>query len=361
MSESTTSKPSLIVVVPSLRELEFSRSLADYPAILRFLSRSRHKTSVLQSAEQALLHYFGYAQVAIGELPAGICSLGADTTEEFGQIARADPVYVKAEPDHASIHSAAALQLSAEDAQMLVAGLNSHFNEIGCRFHLGDTWRWHLTGAELGGAEGTTLLAEPLNQVADRNVVSFLDPERHPVEWRRLLTEIQMVLHSLPVNIERMERGLQPVNSLWAWGAHPMPERQTTPEICCYAEDAFARGLCQISGIENLPLSQEPSCGDQQSILLCSRVLETLLLRQVVASPGDFSSDLQMTEAYSESASQNDPGSVQGGLQWLEKNLAWGMSQLLRGRLGDIHLVPCDGEVLKMRRIDLLRFWQRRR
>ena len=258
MSKNDNPRPICSIIVPSLREPEFTRNLADYPAILRFLLRSRHESSSLISAEQASLHYLGYAPVGAKELPAGICCLLGDSGEQMTQVVRADPVFVKAEPDHASIHSAAALQLDKKDAENLVTGLNGHFEETGCRFHLGDSWRWYISGAELSGAEGTTLLAEPLNQVADRNVVSFLDEERQPVEWRRLLTEIQMVLHSLPVNIERMEQGLQPVNSLWAWGGHPVPQRTSEPDLVCYADDAFTRGLSHLSHIENRPLSQSP-------------------------------------------------------------------------------------------------------
>lgn len=356
MSKKDNPKPVLSIIVPALKEPEFTGILADYPAILRFLMRSRHQSSALFSAEQASLHYFGYAPVDAKELPAGMCCLFGDTGEQTVQIARADPVFVKAEPDHASIHSAAALQLERQDAQKLVAGLNSHFEEIGCRFYLGDSWRWYISGAELSGAEGTTLLAEPLSQVADRNVVSFLEQERQPVEWRRLLTEIQMVLHGLPVNTERMERGLQPVNSLWAWGGHPLPQRMSEPELLCYADDAFTRGLSQMSKIENQPLSQTIEYSEQQSTLLCARFLEMLLLQQAVASPGDFSSP----EPVSDDA-VNDLNSLQGGFEWLDKLLASGMKKLARGKFSEIHLVPCDGEVLIMRRIDLLRFWSRKR
>lgn len=41
--------------------------------------------------------------------------------------------------------------------------------------------------------------------------------------WQRLLTEIQMLLHEHPVNVEREQRGEPVVNSLWLWGGGGMP------------------------------------------------------------------------------------------------------------------------------------------
>lgn len=366
MSQSKSNKPSMVVVVPALREVEFTRSLANYPALLRFLMRSRHEASEINCAEQAALHFQGYAQVDAKALPAGLCGFLADNVEQPGSkqsadgrsttVVRADPAYVKAEPDHASIHSAAALRLSQSEAEELVAGLNSHFQaETDYRFHLGDHWRWYITGVE-----GASLQAEPLSQVADRNVVTFLDPQRHPVEWRQLLTEIQMVLHALPVNAERIDRGQQPINSLWVWGGHPLPERLHTPDIDCFADDAFSSGLSQLSGIQNLPLQQSAQAvaGGRQSTLIVARFLEMLLLQQVVASPGDFSSP-DSTD-HTPSLDTDGIDSLEGGFAWLDQLLEQGMKKLIRGKIAEIHLLACDSQLLRLRRIDLLRFWSRK-
>jgi len=39
--------------------------------------------------------------------------------------------------------------------------------------------------------------------------------------WRKLLNEVQMLWHEHPVNTQRLERGLNPINSLWIYGGSP--------------------------------------------------------------------------------------------------------------------------------------------
>lgn len=39
--------------------------------------------------------------------------------------------------------------------------------------------------------------------------------------WRKLLNEVQMLWHEHPVNVQRQERGLSPLNSLWLYGGSP--------------------------------------------------------------------------------------------------------------------------------------------
>ena len=352
MSHSKPAKPTLTVIVPALREAEFTRYLADSSSVLRILMSSQRESVDIHCAEQAVVHYQGYASVNTTEVPAGLCGWQAHgkgaATENY--IACADPAFVKAEPDHASIHSAAALSLSRLEAEHMVAGLNSHFEaDTDYRFHLGEDWRWYLSGLD-----GEALKAEPLSLVADRNVVSFLDPMQQPVEWRQLFNEIQMVLHSLPVNAERMERGLQPINSLWLWGGHPLPQRSSAPELLCFADDAFSRGLSELSSIECFPL-QEAMQKPDQSGLVSARFLEMLLLQQAVELPGAAESSLH-GESVDDAANR-----IKEGFTLLDQLLAWGMKRLARGYLGEIHLLACNGELLRMRRIDLFRFWSRKR
>jgi hypothetical protein len=39
--------------------------------------------------------------------------------------------------------------------------------------------------------------------------------------WRKLLNEVQMVWHTHPVNAQRADHGLEPINSLWLYGGAP--------------------------------------------------------------------------------------------------------------------------------------------
>ncbi len=66
---------------------------------------------------------------------------------------------------------------------------------------------------------------------------------------RRLMTELQMLLHEHPVNEARARRGLPAINALWLWGAgtaSPMSHERRLP--LAFGDHAFLRGIYQLHG-----------------------------------------------------------------------------------------------------------------
>ncbi|NBU58909.1 MAG: hypothetical protein EBS23_03880 [Betaproteobacteria bacterium] len=66
----------------------------------------------------------------------------------------------------------------------------------------------------------------PLWRIAGRPLDDHLPQGPRGAEWRRWLTEAQMVLHEHPLNATREARGLRPLNALWLAGgeaAAPAP------------------------------------------------------------------------------------------------------------------------------------------
>jgi len=69
---------------------------------------------------------------------------------------------------------------------------------------------------------------------------------------RRLLTEIEMWLHGLPLNEARRARGEAPITALWPWGAagrivRPEP-RARSGLPAAFGRDAWLQGLWQLNG-----------------------------------------------------------------------------------------------------------------
>ena len=66
---------------------------------------------------------------------------------------------------------------------------------------------------------------------------------------RRLMTELQMLLHEHPVNVSRQRRGLPAINSVWFWGngrvSGPRPA-----SAMCMGDHPYLRGLCAANGWE---------------------------------------------------------------------------------------------------------------
>ena len=69
---------------------------------------------------------------------------------------------------------------------------------------------------------------------------------------RRLLAEIEMWLHGLPLNEARRSRGEVPITALWPWGAAGRivrPEQRALSELAAgFGRDAWLEGLWRLSG-----------------------------------------------------------------------------------------------------------------
>jgi hypothetical protein len=68
---------------------------------------------------------------------------------------------------------------------------------------------------------------------------------------RRLLAEIEMWLHGLPLNEARRRAGELPVTSLWLWGAAGAglpPVGAVAPAFVAFGSDAWLAGLAQLCG-----------------------------------------------------------------------------------------------------------------
>jgi hypothetical protein len=69
---------------------------------------------------------------------------------------------------------------------------------------------------------------------------------------RRLLAEIEMWLHTLPLNEARRSRGEAPITALWPWGAAGRivrPEQRALSELpAAFGRDAWLEGLWRLNG-----------------------------------------------------------------------------------------------------------------
>jgi hypothetical protein len=64
---------------------------------------------------------------------------------------------------------------------------------------------------------------------------------------RRLMTELQMLLHEHPVNVSRAKRGLPAINAVWFWGNGRVNDSRSA-SATCMGGHAYLRGLCAANG-----------------------------------------------------------------------------------------------------------------
>ena len=76
---------------------------------------------------------------------------------------------------------------------------------------------------------------------------------------RRLMTELQMLLHEHPVNEARAARGLPAANAVWLWGNGALDTQHAKTGADCIGDDDYLRGVCRANewGAPGTPDSAE--------------------------------------------------------------------------------------------------------
>jgi hypothetical protein len=146
------------------------------------------------------------------------------------------------------------LQLDESEADALLVSINAYLDTDGLWMSRTEPCQWIIHGRD-----ASKLLSYPPSFLAHRNVSSFLPDGDETGEWRRLMTELQMLLHTHPVNMERERQGRPTVNSVWFWGGASLQSAIAVPadsiqSTCVHASAGFATGLARHLGIDCQPL-----------------------------------------------------------------------------------------------------------
>ncbi len=314
------------LVVPAL-----FRSGAAAPALELLLARGRRVAARASSLEDWYCDAFGLAE---RPLPAGALSaLACGQDPGTATWLRADPVHLRADRDRLLLIPSAGFELSPDEALQLCTELNRHFAGQ-FTLHPVTPERWVLQAAT-----AMPLATRPPMEIAGLDVDAELPEKR----WHALLNEIQMALYQHPVNTGRDARGATVINSLWPWGAGPLPASAAGPWQSVSAADPVALGLARLAGMRHRPAGSsatewlERAPEDGRHLV----VLEDL---RGAAALGDGSALAQQLQVLDQA--------------WFAPLLA----ALRSGRIGMLTThVPEAGALFETLRGDLRRFWRRPR
>ena len=232
----------LDLLVPDLLSIgDDPSALADLrlPALERWLARADRLRRPERDAATLLASAYALAVPA----PAAAISLAGDEARHEGTWLRADPVHLRVGQESISLHHSAVLDVKREEANALVAALQSLFRDDGFEFRAPVADRWYVRIPD--GEMPTTV---PLESALGRDIFGLLPRGTGRVNWQSAITEAQMVLSSHEVNERREAEGLPAINSVWFWGEGMLPGSVAKPYALVYADDPFARGLAVLSG-----------------------------------------------------------------------------------------------------------------
>ena len=189
------------------------------------------------------------------------------------------PVHWHLGTDQVSLTDPELLQLDEQGSRALFEAVKPLLVEEGLDFVFGHALRWYVAHESLAG-----LRTASLDRVVGRNVDPWLGSGADAPalrRWRRLQAEVQMLLHSHPLNSEREARGLLPVNSFWLSGCGRaavasaagvlQPQFENTLRAAALAEDwdAWAAGWRRIEDGALLGLDLAWRRGNDAWLTLC--------------------------------------------------------------------------------------------
>jgi hypothetical protein len=330
MAPETNPKPrsvtrTLTLVDPALK-LRLAAVLPSAPTWLpRWLGRAE-RTDVAAGG-----YFAGLARLvfdaSIGDVPVAALTFRADSGQECsGWCLRADPVHLRIGTRRAELLTADRLELEPAQARALADSLGPILAAAGGRLEAPVASRWYLVLPR--ALDVVTRSPIELDEV---DLVEALPGGPAGPGLRRLLNEMQMVLHAHPVNRERERRGALPVNSVWLWGEGRLPERWPRPVARLHGREPVLAGIAAATGAawsaEVEPAAVLAGSGSER--------------RRLVVLGGGLETE-----------------SLRAGPDALAGWLRTGRRALWSGRISALQLTDARGMAFNWRRTDALRIWR---
>ena len=341
---------SVTLVVPGLLRLQdkefrdifkqVSQQLQRLPALELILSRGEHFHYETKDFESTLFELFHLTKADSGDFPIGALShylQTGDVTQSWYM--RADPVYMQPNRDHLLLLGNEMIDISIQEAERLVDDVNKTYLDTPWQMKMLSTRQWVIEMQE-----ATSLQTHPLFEVTGKNISDYLPQGKDAASWHALLNELQMLLHSHPVNREREMKGLATVNSVWFWGVGQLPKIDNNIDhqeyVQCWSHDSTALALARLCKVPRVDL---PGNGDtwlQQAITPGRHllVIDELNMPMGLIEPYDWWQSLKMVEE-----------------QWLQPL----QFALQKGRIANICLVCDNGQRYDLTRSMSKHWWKR--
>lgn len=158
-------------------------------------------------------------------------------------IAAADPVCMEPRLDRLFLHAPGPGDVSRQELQQLLDALQESLGDDGAiGFARLDDF------AYVRREEALVTAALPAAQLDGRNPDGHLPSGDDAAATLNLVSEIEMTLHEQPVNVERLARGLPPVNSLWLWGGGFAPQKSMEPMPPLFGDEPTLLGFWESVG-----------------------------------------------------------------------------------------------------------------
>lgn len=158
---------------------------------------------------------------------------------------RADPVHLMPHGDTLVLSAGGDLSVSQDEADQLVREILDVFNQDGWVLKAPRPDCWYLQLLDMPDMHTT-----PLSNVVGHDIYSALPAGKDGKKWHTILNELQIMLHTSTVNVEREAKGLPTINSLWLWGGGRLPTLKENDWSVFWGEDGVGSALARLSQVK---------------------------------------------------------------------------------------------------------------
>jgi hypothetical protein len=233
----------LILALPALFEgRDDTVASGAAPALSHLMARAGTPERRAGGLDAALAAHYGVERQHDWPLaPICLAALGIEPGD--GYWLAADPVTVEVGLSSAELAGIVG-DLDRMETDALVATLNAHFASDELAFvapRPGRIFVRAATATRLSTVAAAAALRRPLRPL--------LPQGQDAATWRRWQSEIEMLLHEHPVNVERERAGRAQVHAFWfSQGGTLAPLRQPAARIATFASNGIARALAAFAG-----------------------------------------------------------------------------------------------------------------
>ena len=248
----------LTLIIPGLNPLraEDEEGAAELPRLARLAGRGSVARRQIEAGQDALhaavLDALQLSDVA-GKYPsAAVIRTGATGERASGFWLRAQPIHFAAGLDRlTTVPLRGAARMSVAERDALSPIFVDHLQSTGFELHSGPNGEWLLRSEsplQVQTVSPEFAAANPMEQILPRG--------RDAGGLRRLMTEMQMLLHEHPVNTQRQHRGLPALNAIWVHGEGMLSDLKAVSLPAASGDDVYLRGIYRL---HDQPVNARPA------------------------------------------------------------------------------------------------------
>jgi hypothetical protein len=249
------------------------------PSLAMLLARARLRHQAFDGFSRSLPHEAWLARqlgLPDGTQYGGSLPVADVTRRAYGMAPAAGiwfilhPVHIHVARDHLVLGDRRQLSITEAEARALFETAEILFEEAGKPLTYGDAHTWFVRADAWDGLQTSTP-----DTACGHNIDIWMPKGKGDREWRKLQNDVHMHWHTHPINTEREQRGLKPINSLWLWGGatDSVPRLAANPyKQCWHLPDWLQRPGEPAATIATVSAPQS-----QPGLLILDTLIETVL------------------------------------------------------------------------------------